>query len=133
MAKSKSKRIHVFKHFKKKKDKPETTREIQEKVPLKTVEELHQEVEGVALAMKDNIVKIRDREGKLEHLVEQGERLEAGAIQFSVMTKKAHRKMWLRAHRRSLILGGLLTFIVLVILITIIVIVLWKTGVILKD
>lgn len=39
-------------------------------------------MEDVTKTMRDNIVKIRDREGKLEHLVEQGERLEGEASQY---------------------------------------------------
>lgn len=91
MAKSKSKKIHVFKRFKKKKkkEKVETEMETQLQQPLKTVEDLHQEVDEVAQAMHQNLVKIRDREGKLETLMDKGERLEEGANQFAVMTSKA--------------------------------------------
>ncbi|XP_048761597.1 uncharacterized protein LOC125670452 [Ostrea edulis] len=130
MAKSKSKRIRVFKRFKRKKEKRETSVQIQEQVPLKTIEDIHQEVEDVTKTMRDNIVKIRDREGKLEHLVEQGERLEGEANKFAVLTRKAHRKMWLRNHRTKLVLCGLFVFILLILLIAIIFIVLWQTGVI---
>lgn len=132
MAKSKSKKIHVFKRFKKKKkkEKVETEMETQLHQPLKTVEDLHQEVDEVAQAMHQNLVKIRDREGKLETLMDKGERLEEGANQFAVMTSKARRKMWLREHRRNMILIGVVIFFLLIILITVIIIILWKTGVI---
>nr|XP_022315842.1 synaptobrevin-1-like [Crassostrea virginica] len=98
MAKSKSKKIHVFGHFKKKK-KRKNSETATEQQPLKTVADLHLEVEEVAQTMKDNIVKIRDREGKLDVMVERGEVLREGANQFAVMTNRARRKMWLRAHR----------------------------------
>jgi hypothetical protein len=52
------------------------------------------------------------------------------ANQFAVITRKAHRKMWLRSHRRKLCLYGLMAFILLIVLIVIIVIILLKTGVI---
>uniref|UniRef100_K1R3J3 Uncharacterized protein n=1 Tax=Magallana gigas TaxID=29159 RepID=K1R3J3_MAGGI len=46
--------------------------------PLKTVEDLHQEVDEVTQVMHQNLVKIRDREGKLDTLVDKSERLEEG-------------------------------------------------------
>lgn len=52
------------------------------------------------------------------------------ANQFAVMTSKARRKMWLREHRRNMILIGVVIFFLLIILVTVIIIILWKTGVI---
>lgn len=135
MAKSKSKKIHVFTRFKKKKKKEKVEKEMETQLqqPLKTVEDLHQEVEEVAQAMQQNIVKMRDREGKLEILVDKGERLEEEANQFAVMSSKARRKMWLRTHRRNLILIAVVIFLLLIILVTVILIILWKSGLIFVD
>eukprot|EP00105_Crassostrea_gigas_P039320 XP_019923468.1 PREDICTED: synaptobrevin-like protein 5 isoform X1 [Crassostrea gigas] len=79
----KSRKIRVFTRFKKKKneeEKVEIEMETQLQQPLKTVEDLHQEVDEVTQVMHQNLVKIRDREGKLDTLVDKSERLEEGVF-----------------------------------------------------
>eukprot|EP00105_Crassostrea_gigas_P039321 XP_019923469.1 PREDICTED: synaptobrevin-like protein 5 isoform X2 [Crassostrea gigas] len=79
----KSRKIRVFTRFKKKKneeEKVEIEMETQQRQPLKTVEDLHQEVDEVTQVMHQNLVKIRDREGKLDTLVDKSERLEEGVF-----------------------------------------------------
>lgn len=55
------------------------------------------------------------------------------ANQFAVMTNRARRKMWLRAHRRNLILWGLLVFVIIILIVAAILIILWKSGEIFVD
>nr|XP_034314822.1 uncharacterized protein LOC105329809 [Crassostrea gigas] len=91
----KSRKIRVFTRFKKKKneeEKVEIEMETQQRQPLKTVEDLHQEVDEVTQVMHQNLVKIRDREGKLDTLVDKSERLEEGTNQFAVVTSKARKE-----------------------------------------
>lgn len=83
------------------------------------LKELQSHVDEVQGLMQDNLIKIRDREGRLSVLKKKADNLEEAAGGFQKITRKAKRKMWLRRRRMQIyiIVGVSTSAIVLLILV----------------
>ncbi|XP_033752937.1 synaptobrevin-B-like [Pecten maximus] len=70
----------------------------------KSLDELREEAQEVTDIMMDNVVKIRDREGKLDDLCEKAESLNATTEMFQKTSVSIRRKQWLKNKKRTIML-----------------------------
>ncbi|XP_069122750.1 vesicle-associated membrane protein 3-like [Argopecten irradians] len=70
----------------------------------KSLDELREEAQEITDIMMDNVVKIRDREGKLDDLCEKAESLNASTEMFQRTSVLMRRKQWWRNKKMKLIL-----------------------------
>ncbi|XP_033752924.1 vesicle-associated membrane protein 3-like [Pecten maximus] len=70
----------------------------------KSLDELREEAQEVTDIMMDNVVKIRDREGKLDDLCEKAESLNASTEMFQRTSVLIRRKQWWRNKKMTVLL-----------------------------
>ena len=76
-----------------------------------------QQVNEVQNIMKNNVDKIMEREGKLSHLEERADQLQAGTEQFHRAAVKIKRKQWWENMKMKLIIGVVIAVIIIIIII----------------
>ncbi|OWF40086.1 vesicle-associated membrane protein 3-like [Mizuhopecten yessoensis] len=82
----------------------------EESVPLrpshrsKSLDELRDEAQEITDIMMDNMVKIRDREGKLDDLCEKAESLNASTEMFQRTSVRIRRKQWWKNKKMTILL-----------------------------
>ncbi|XP_060071677.1 vesicle-associated membrane protein 3-like [Ylistrum balloti] len=82
----------------------------EESVPLrpshrsKSLDELREEAQEITDIMMENVVKIRDREGKLDDLCEKAESLNASTEMFQRTSVLIRRKQWWKNKKMTLLL-----------------------------
>lgn len=101
------------------------SRELKEFVRInKSVNDiLGEQIEDVREVMHLNMVKFRDRNGKLDDLVEKGEMLTASCQQFQVISNKVRQKQKLRLWRTRILVAVAVAVGIVVLIVVIVVVV----------
>ncbi|KAK3091993.1 hypothetical protein FSP39_024316 [Pinctada imbricata] len=86
---------------------------------------MHEELEDVKDVMHKNIIKIRDRHGKLEMMEEQADRLEEQGRTFHRLSARYRLRMMLRERKMTIVL----TVVIIIVLIIIVFLILYFLGV----
>lgn len=81
------------------------------------MEATRQQVNEVQNIMKNNVDKIMEREGKLSHLEERADQLQAGTEQFHRAAVKIKKKKFWENMKMKIIIGVVLAVIFIIILI----------------
>ncbi len=81
------------------------------------MEATRQQVNEVQNIMKNNVEKIMEREGKLSHLEERADQLQAGTEQFHRAAVKIKRKQWWENMKMKIIIGVVIAVIIIIIII----------------
>lgn len=81
------------------------------------MEATRQQVNEVQNIMKNNVDKIMEREGKLSHLEERADQLQAGTEQFHRAAVKIKKKKWWENMKMKIIIGVVIAVIFIIILI----------------
>lgn len=84
---------------------------------------LREQVEEVKEAMHKNLLKIRDRNGKLDDLVEKGDTLTGSCAQFQMVSNKVVRKQKLRVWKTRILLAVAVAVGIVVLIVVIVVVV----------
>ena len=81
------------------------------------LEATRQQVNEVQNIMKDNVDKIMEREGKLSHLEERADQLQAGTEQFHRAAVKIKRKKFWENMKMKIVIGVVISVLIIIIII----------------
>ena len=81
------------------------------------LEATRQQVNEVQNIMKDNVDKIMEREGKLSHLEERADQLQAGTEQFHRAAEKIKRQKFWENMKMKIVIGVVISVLIIIIII----------------
>nr|XP_022339731.1 synaptobrevin-like isoform X1 [Crassostrea virginica]XP_022339740.1 synaptobrevin-like isoform X1 [Crassostrea virginica]XP_022339748.1 synaptobrevin-like isoform X1 [Crassostrea virginica]XP_022339758.1 synaptobrevin-like isoform X1 [Crassostrea virginica]XP_022339764.1 synaptobrevin-like isoform X1 [Crassostrea virginica] len=84
---------------------------------------LREQLEEVKDVMHKNIIKIRDREGKLDDLLNRGDVLTGSCAEFMMVSKKVQRKQKLKKWKYRILAAIVVAVVVVVVIVVVVVVV----------